>query len=50
MQHTGDRHGTGRRHQALGQHFAAEDPLQLSVWLSCPKQPDLDLLQVQKVE
>ena len=50
MQHSGDRHGPGGGDERLGQHFAAEDSLQLSVRLPRPKQPDLDLLQVQQID
>ena len=50
VHHPGDRHGPGRGGQRLGQHLAAEDPLQLGVGLPRPEQPDLDLLQVEQVD
>ena len=50
MQHSRDRHSPGGGDKRLGQNFAAEDSLQLSVWLPCPKQSDLNLLQVQQVD
>ena len=37
-------------HQGLGQHLAAEHPLQGGVGLTGPEQPDLDLFQFQQIE
>ena len=50
MQHPRHRYGPRGGHESLGQHLSAEDALQLSVGLPGPKQSDLDLLQVQKVD
>ena len=50
VQHPGDRDRPGRGDQRLGQHLAAEDPLQLGVRLARPEQPDLDLLEVEQID
>ena len=50
VHHPGDRHRTRGGDQRLGQHLAAEDPLQQGVGLSRPEQVDLDLLEIEQID
>ncbi len=50
VQHPGDHDCPGCGDQGLGQHLAAEDPLQLGVRLAGPEESDFDLLEVEQID
>ena len=50
VHHPGDRSRPGGRRQGLGEHLAAEHPLQRAVRLAGAEQVALDLLQVEEVD